>query len=277
MKRWNVLMCLLVFSGCGNSKPEAAAEVPGVSPGAPEALRGARLVFERPDGVYLRAVPGEAERLIEGGTWPRWSPDGRFIAFLRDGAVHRYILDEARVEELAPVGDPQAVAVPPGGGEVWFTDGNTVKAVAVEGKAVRTVVEGARVLELDAGPEGRTLVATVKHFGYKVMVFDLAAGSSRTLDKGCSASFSPDGSRVTNNVDGHTRLALLHPETGKEMKSLPAPSAMKTDNQFWSNHPDWIVSMEEVHGHILAHRVSDGAVWRLTELTGCDRPDLFVP
>ena len=277
MKMVKLILCVLLFAGCGNPESGANAAGPSVETKPPAALENAKLVFQRPEGVFLQRVGREPELLVEGGSWPRWSADGSFVAFVRGNRIGRILLESGRVEFLADAGDPNAVAVPPGGEEIWFTDGDAVKAVSTLDRTVRTLAEGPRFLEIDAGPEGRRLVATVKHLGYRIRTYDVVAGSSDTLAKGCSASFSPDGTTVTNNLDGHTRLALLDAGSGASGGVVPAPSGIKTDNQFWSNHPDWIVSMAEESGNVLAHRVSDGRVWRLYGGGGADRPDMYVP
>jgi hypothetical protein len=52
---------------------------------------------------------------------------------------------------------------------------------------------------------------------------------------------------------------------------------LRLDNQQWSNRPEWIMTVREgPRRDILAQRVADGRVWRLTDDGDADRPDLFV-
>lgn len=278
MKSPLLVLTSLLIAACGNQPAAEDVEFPSIQSVIPEVLEGSKLVFEHADGVYLQETGSVSPTLlVPGATWPRWSPDGSFIAYLKDKGVHRLMFDSGEHEKLADVTDPRTLVVAPDGGEVWFSEGSTVKAVNIVGKEIRKLAEDGQFLEIDAGPDGKTLVATVKKFGYRVKVFHLESGGVTDLGKGCSASFSPDGRTVTNNLDGHRFLALVDWRTGESLQKLPAAQNTKTDNQFWSNHPDWIVSMDESDGSILGHRVSDHQIWRLSTIPKGDRPDLWIP
>lgn len=273
-----LLITTFLITACGNQPAEGDAMFPAIETKLPEMLRGAKLVFEHADGVYMRELgSGAATLAVPGAKWPRWSPDGSFIAYLKENGVHRFFPETGRHEKLADVNDPRTLVVAPDGNEVWFSEGSAVNAVDLESKKVRQLAEDGTFLEIDAGPDGKTLVATVKRFGYRVKVFHLETGKVTELGKGCSASFSPDGFTVTNNLDGHQYLALIDWNSGDTRQKIPAPAGTKTDNQFWSNHPDWIVSMDESDGSILGHRVSDHRVWKLSAVPNGDRPDLWIP
>ncbi len=278
MKLHLLALTSFLIAACGNQPAADDSEFPSIRTDIPKVLEGARLVFGHADGVYLQEAGSKRPTLIvPGATWPRWSPDGSFIAYLKDKGVHRLILETGEHEKLADVGEPRTLVVSFDGKEVWFSDGSTVKAVHIGSKSVRKLAEDGQFLEIDAGPEGKTLLATVRRFGYRVKVFDLESGEVTDLGRGCSASFSPDGKTVTNNLDGHRFLALIDWRSGETLQKIPAPMDSKADNQFWSNHPDWIISMDESDGAILGHRVSDHQIWRLSTIPKGDRPDLWIP
>ena len=71
------------------------------------------------------AAGGEPRRLTAGpsDTAPAWSPDGRWLAFLRDGQVHVLPADGGEPEQLTDL--------PLGAGEpVWSPDGARIALTA---------------------------------------------------------------------------------------------------------------------------------------------------
>lgn len=271
-------LVLGLFSACGNSESQTLANAPMIEEGIPSELDDAKWVFESDQGIFIqKSNQPEARLLVEGAKWPRFGPNGDVVAFLRGNEVCLITLDTKEIQVLAETSTPKTLVVTASGEEIWFSEGKEMKAVKIDSGEIRSLVNDGEFLEVDAGPDGKTLLATVKSLGFRVKWFDLSNNTSKTLDKGCSASLSPDGFLATNNVDGHKRLAILNVNDGSLKTSVLAPQGIHTDNQFWSNHADWIASIDEDAGHILAHRVSDGKVWKLSNKDGGDRPDLWIP
>ena len=264
--------------GCDSTPARARAAADPVPLAAPPELAGARLLYQRPDGIYLRVLgQAQATRLAADGTWPRWSPDGKSFAFVRGPRILHCDLETRKERVLAEASHARAVAFHPDGPRVLFTDGKSVKSVPVAGGSATTLVTGPAFLELDVSSTGDFLVTTVKSRGYRVWRFDLPAGRKTEIGRGCSAGISPDDRLVTVNLDGHDQLALRDSRTGEERGRVPAPAGFMLDNQQWSNRPEWIMTVREgPRRDILAQRVADGRVWRLTDDGDADRPDLFV-
>jgi Tol biopolymer transport system component len=291
MKKPNLTLFLLLAAALGGAvftvwwmgggtlpapQSEVAGRVPDMSELGKE-IEGA-VVYEHRGGIYKTVIGGKEGVLLAGkGTYPRWSPDGRHVAFLRDGNLLRMNAEGGEVEVLLAVKDPRALAYHPNNREILFTDGKKVKSYTLEGKKVRPVVEGLRCFEIDVSADGARLVATAKRTGFRIYAFNLHTGKKRKLAAGCSASISPDGRIVTRNDRSHTRLSLLSWEKGEEAGSLSAPDGLLFDNQFWSNDQDWIVSRSEgAYQDIFVHRVSTDEAYRATYSGDCDRPDFFV-
>jgi uncharacterized membrane protein YbhN (UPF0104 family) len=281
------LAVLAVFAGLlYRVCPAAAAAPPATSrPSDQEAAALKRLaarmdawvVFQRPDGIYkVRVGEAEPSRLAAPGLFPRWSPDGQSIAFLQNSRVMILRRDGGEPEALAPVSEPRALAFHPSGEELFFTDGQLIRAVNLKTRAVRKVVSGSRFRELDIAPDGR-IVATVRTRGVSMIGFDPGSGKQWRIAGGCSASLSPDGRRVTNNEGDHRKLAIRDFESGARLGTLDAPPGLAFDNQFWSNHDNWIVSKsEEPFEDVFVHDVLKNEAVRVTFVGQCDRPDLFV-
>ncbi|MBP7276101.1 MAG: hypothetical protein KBA51_07850 [Kiritimatiellae bacterium] len=275
-RRFAVCAALVLCSAAALRPAENPKDLPL---SAPRELGRARLLYERADGVYL-CEPGarHAERIAQGGSRPHWSPDGTSVVFIRGTEVTVRNLADRTERVVARGKTPRVALFHPSGKEIWFLDGHAVRAVHQAGGASREILSGADFRELDIAPDGSFVAVTVKRrIGYQVERHDPATGHTIRIGRGCSASVSPDGRFITVNAGNHRQLSLRDSRTGREARTLPAPPGMSFDNQRWSNHPDWIVSIREgERRHVLLHRVGDGRSWRITAHDDCDRPALFV-
>ena len=267
---------ILLLLGCGRGvHSEEGSPTPSVS--LPQELQTAGLTCQRGEHIVIHdPIAASTPRELAKGIWPRWNADGTWIAFLQGTRICRVFPETGTVEILSEGRNPRTLAVPKVGTEIWYSDSGKVYAVDVTTKEIRVVTENFEPLEMDV--VGNEILGTIKVFGgYRVRVRNVTTGEDLEVGTGCSASFSPDGSQVTRNERDHVRLAL-HDKISTDIQThLTAPEGRKTDDQFWSNHPDWVVSMDEASGHIYAHRVSDNQVFRITAEGGGNRPDLWVP
>jgi Tol biopolymer transport system component len=272
------ILLLALAGGLYTLRRHGAGEEGGASlVTLPQGLAGAA-VYECGDGICkVTLETGEEALLTARGRYPRWSPDGEHVAFLRDNGVMRMRADGSGVELLARAESPGALNYHPGGRQILFTDGREVKSFSLDGGEVKSLLRGRRFMEIDISPSGDRLIATVKEAGFRIFAFDLSEGTERSLATGCSASLSPDGNLFTRLDRSHTRLDLRTWSAGTVRGVIESPRGLKFDNQFWSNHPDWVVSRSEGDEEdIYAHQVSTGRAVRITTSGDADRPDLYL-
>ncbi|MCK5516831.1 MAG: flippase-like domain-containing protein [Desulfobulbaceae bacterium] len=257
-----------------NGKPGAVLSLSEI----PQELKGS-IVFQRSDGIYVQVVgESKGKRIIEGGSYPRWSNDGKQIVFLKGNKVMIARFDGKRVKEVAVSKKPQAVCFYPDGEHILYIDGKSIMIANTRKFHVVKFLEGYNFKELDISDDGKKVAATVKNItGYSVKLFDLENSKVRTVARGCSATLSPDGRLVTSNESGHKTLRIFDSGSLKLTGRIHAPKHDLFDNQKWSNDSDWLVSTSEKKGNnIFIHKVSSDTAYQITVDGDCDRGDLFI-
>ena len=270
------LFLVLVPAGCRDGRADAAG--PARSAAAPVVqdlsafkpkfdFRG-RIVFQSNlDGdndIYLLTADG-LRRLTDdpaSDEFPRWSPDGRMIAFCsnREKTYQIYLMDaDGRNVRRLTGGDVEAIE------EGWYPDG---KRIAYTEQRKRALGRSYRLMTLDlstgrtaplladfAGsaalpdfsPDGRRLAFTGKRtMGWDAFLADLKSGEIRALSTGgksCRPRFSPDGSKiayVSSIADRKGDIWLVDPDGGGRKRLTDRP---ETYDYFpaWSPDGKWIV------------------------------------
>jgi uncharacterized membrane protein YbhN (UPF0104 family) len=261
------------YSGSSNFLQEKSAS------SQPADMPAAKLVFEGPGGIYLLQHPGgKPERILSDGSWPRWSPDGRFVVFIRDNSILLYDHSQKKTKVIARADSARAVCFTDYGRAVLFTDGLSVRRVDLETLETGYVLSAEKFLEIDSSDDGRVIAATVKTtLGFKVRVYRYPALEGRDVARGCSASLSPDGSFVTVNSLDHKTLRVYSSTSLKLKYRIAAPSGKKFDNQSWSNHPLWLSSISEGRENdIHAHNLRSKTELQMTLAGHYDRADIFI-
>lgn len=243
-------------------------------------IRG-KIVYQRPSGIFLLNLQDKkSQKIVPYGTYPRWAPDGRHIVFVHDNAIMLVDQDGGNLRKITVAEKAKAVGFGPDGKSVIFSDGTRLKKVELATARVTILVENGEFREFDLSPDGKRLAATVRTLlGPKVIVFNMRTGEEqeRTVANGCSASLSPDGRLITVNDRSHTKLHLYQWQNLQPAGYVSAPEGMKFDNQFWSNHPQWLVSTSEGAGsNIYLHHIPSNSSYRMTSTGDSDRADLFV-
>jgi TolB protein len=192
------------------------------------------IVFGRPgEGLWsIAPLGGQPRRLIDVGSRPRFSADGRRLVFVRggeiwianaDGSQPQRVLEGTDVQFAAPSPDGQSIAFfqTMGGplGDLWI--------VRASGGAPRRLTFD----EAEGGapaftPDGRTIVFPSARGG-SVTLWQIpaAGGSPSPLTTGAGSDIDPDISAdgqtlVYTNVRAGNSLVITDPATGGETKVL---------------------------------------------------------
>jgi Tol biopolymer transport system component len=171
-------------------------------------------------GIWKAAVDGSALTQLTAepmfDAFPRWSPDGRWIAFLRleeeldyDGGNIQLIPSSGgEILQLTSNADSVAVAniaFSPDGTRVAYFSGNTIKVVPVQGGPSEVLVTAGSRFEffsaLAWSPDGSRIVEAP--LDGKIWIDHLSSGERTELETGLSDDFgcysvdwSPDGERI---------------------------------------------------------------------------------
>ncbi|MCX7819284.1 MAG: hypothetical protein N2652_08760 [Kiritimatiellae bacterium] len=248
---------------------------------------GGWLVFQReserrPESICVARVGSGFSVQLSPGRYPRWSADGRQIAFFI-GSTVCVMTAEGRWRRAVAVAqdpEPRALVFHPSGQEIWFTDGDRLCAAELREGRVRTVLTNVVVRGLAFSLDGRRLAVSVS--GHRMYAFSVNDGvvvtPGRPLGRGCSAAVAPEGDLYTDLDGRHVCIRLRRWENDEVVRELPGPSGWPVDNESWSNRRRWLVARTEVPGpvDIWVYDTTSGAAVRLTATGDANRPHLWV-
>jgi len=271
-----VILIFLVVFGCrgrdvgpaASSAGSPAAQVSDLSSFRHQSEFRGRIVFQSDLGgnndIYL-LTGGGLRRLTRdqaSDEYPRWSPDGRSIAFTsnRGGTYQIYVMDDEG-ENVRRVTNGERDAIEEG----WYPDGKRLayteqkkKAIGRSFRLMTADLSSGAVTPLlpefngstalpDFSPTAPLLAFTGKRtMGWDAFLADLRTGEIRALTEGgksCRPRFSPDGTRiayVSSTADGKGDVWLVNPDGGGKERLTDRPDSYDY-YPAWSPDGKWIV------------------------------------
>ena len=281
------LALLLLVAGQALAQPSAVSPFPRGLSGT-LAFQSDKVTATNPDGrVRLYTIDlatGVVAQLGTGGNWddeqPRWSPDGRRVAFKsnRGGSYNLYVMD-ADGRNLTRLTDHGGADHDP----AWLPDGESIVYASDRDRGpgrhdlYRLWLADGRIDRLTVFFEGMAIMPSVSPDGnwvafssqtlpqrggwtWQVHVLEIATLMTWAFDESgpaCWPSWSPDGQSIAHVVLDRTPSAIqLLSSFGTSPEPVPGDPAR------WHYYPDW-----SPDGQLLAIAVSpehhEGEDWDL--------------
>lgn len=223
----------------------------------------------------------DAIRLTRDGRYPRLSPDGRQVAFLRGDTQIRMMTIQGRRDRLLHTGATRipAISYHPNGREILFLENGEVRSLEITTGRFSTIRKIPVPAAVDISADGRLLIVSTNEKGrHEMHACRLPDGGWIPLGRGCSAAVAPDASAISDNIDTHRYLRLRDTADFREAGRVPAPRGMTIDNEAWSNLPEWIAYRSEPRNHrfVWIYHLGDPAPLQATFKRDADRPDVFL-
>jgi dipeptidyl aminopeptidase/acylaminoacyl peptidase len=270
-----------------------AEPVPAESTQPPLPSPGHRIVFSGTDRIFVVSDRGETPVPVLAGNQPRFSPDGRRLAYVdREGRVAVATVGTWRERPLedGPVPADREV----GGGLVWSPDGTRlayVDQVPDSGKGADLLIVDVAsgnatiarhfpapyVTAMDWSPDGARLVLGFDRSGdggrMVVDTFDLEGGALTPLLRGggetLGVRYSPDGSQIAFYSDS-LRCICVSATDGTGVRTVLGFSGAEPDSArlAWSPDGTRLVWDERFGGRVSVLDVATGRTSVLTDRGG---------
>jgi hypothetical protein len=210
------------------------------------------LLVVRDDGVWrVRVDDGRAVRIpgTRGAVAAAWAPNGRELAFERDGTILGANVDGTGIRALMAGGDP---SWSPDGRSLAVVRAGRVVVVRRNGRAARALTTGPADGRPSWSPDGRR-IAFVRDGTISVVA--TSGGAVASLARGTDPAWSPDGRRIAFAHEAGGVATTASDGTDLRLVTLEGSAAS----------PVWIPDGSELAvgdgDNIVAHS-SDGAASR---------------
>ncbi len=249
-----------------------------------------KVVYAKSGNIRVHVLGSEKYTDLGRGDFARWGPHGQKVA-VKDGSLIYVInADGSNRTDLATDagGDKNCpLEFHPNGNEVLYIKNDHIMAVNIHSKATRVLVDFVDCTgEIGMAADKNRLVCRDGHI---LRAIDLDTKKHTVFhDDNCSASISPDGSKVTYNDNGKPHhLNVYIRKLNEDCRgSTPylriphdvLPGEIMGDNHHWSNHPDWITCEGDKNHNGLPFMINivTKKGYAMVDVSKTKYPDLWV-
>jgi len=220
--------------------------------------------------IYVMTGDGSSQKRLteDGGFFPKWSPDGKRIAYNRGEDIYLMNADGSNKMKVIPGAYESFWS--PDGKELGYSKGkpNAQGVLAILNLQTQRerIIRGSRFLQKSGGgawsPDGKRIAFFSNALGWTAMIMNADGTDAMPLigkDGNCRPDWSPDGNRlafVWAKGPG-SFIQTVNPD-GTDLRQ-PTPAR---DYELWEYYPDW-----SPDGKWLAYAIGAendaGGVWQV--------------
>jgi TolB protein len=203
---------------------------------------GRKIAFQR-DGLLIMDLATEKEtRLAQAGTNPSWSPDGKKIAYVNNGIIWLWDSEMDTHRQLIKSGDHPCWF--PKGDSLAF-DNNGIWRIDIDGSNKTKLLD--KGIPLSFSPDGSSLLIEVwepGHVLFKLAILDISTHEVDYLTEGTKGSFAPDGYSIVYSSEGIWIYSIIKKDsTGIVLNGYDPKWSPAGDNIiFYARGSIWLVN-----------------------------------
>ena len=248
------------------------------------------VVFERLGkthrGIWIQKLGvGKPHCLTPEGRYPRISPDGKTVYFIRgEDMICKIPVSGGQVQVLLKWFERiPAISIHPKRQHVLFICSSgvwTLNTVNLQVSQIESTPNKPAAVDIDENDN--VVISTVEgrhHSLWKQQALQIHNSEWERVDVGCSACISPGGQYFTDNQNSHEYIEVKSFSTNEVLCRVGTyPEIYHVDNEAWTNLEEWIVFNSETRKarFVWLYKLGDPHAFKCTFTWDSDRPDAYI-